>query len=215
MLQRRILPVSRFARQVLPQQSRIVKAAGRRFQSTEAPIATPVPKPPRRNGWRRLFRYTWRATYLSAIGGIGFFAYRMPCCWIMADFLRSLSFSSSAFNAAAARCTEEDVGYSRQWMGKHESSQVVEHRGISCHCGVAKELLPLHSYRQFSDGADLLALLPSTTTGLVESRSIMQPIRHILRYKKAAVQFFEADCTSIDPVNKTLTITGISLDRVG
>jgi NADH:ubiquinone reductase (non-electrogenic) len=36
----------------------------------------------------------------------------------------------------------------------------------------------------------------------------MQPIRHILRYKKAAVQFFEADCTSIDPVNKTLTITG-------
>lgn len=36
----------------------------------------------------------------------------------------------------------------------------------------------------------------------------MQPIRHILRYKKAAVQFFEADCTSVDPVNKTLTITG-------
>jgi NADH:ubiquinone reductase (non-electrogenic) len=38
----------------------------------------------------------------------------------------------------------------------------------------------------------------------------MQPIRHILRYKKASVQFFEADCTSVDPVNKTLTITGIS-----
>ena len=55
----------------------------------------------------------------------------------------------------------------------------------------------------------ITALLPSTTTGLVESRSIMQPIRHILRYKKAAVQFFEADCTSVDPVNKTLTITGI------
>lgn len=54
----------------------------------------------------------------------------------------------------------------------------------------------------------IAALLPSTTTGLVESRSIMQPIRHILRYKKAAVQFFEADCTSVDPVNKTLTITG-------
>ena len=52
------------------------------------------------------------------------------------------------------------------------------------------------------------ALLPSTTTGLVESRSIMQPIRHILRYKKAAVDFYEAACTSIDPENKTITIAG-------
>jgi NADH:ubiquinone reductase (non-electrogenic) len=58
-----------------------------------------------------------------------------------------------------------------------------------------------------------LALLPSTTTGLVESRSIMQPIRHILRYKKAAVQFFEADCTNVDPENKTITITGKSTEN--
>lgn len=36
----------------------------------------------------------------------------------------------------------------------------------------------------------------------------MQPIRHILRYKKVAAHFFEADCTSVDPVNKTITITG-------
>ena len=99
-------------------------------------------------------------------------------------------------------------------MGEHQSSQVFEHRGISCDCRIPKELFPLYSYRDSVDAADLLALLPSTTTGLVESRSIMQPIRHILRYKKAAVQFFEADCTSIDPVSKTLTIAGISLDRV-
>lgn len=37
----------------------------------------------------------------------------------------------------------------------------------------------------------------------------MQPIRHILRYKKAVVQFFEADCTKIDPERKILKITGI------
>jgi NADH:ubiquinone reductase (non-electrogenic) len=53
-----------------------------------------------------------------------------------------------------------------------------------------------------------VALLPSTTTGLVEARSIMQPIRHILRYKKALVQFFEADCTKIDAERKVLKITG-------
>jgi len=36
----------------------------------------------------------------------------------------------------------------------------------------------------------------------------MQPIRHILRYKRAVVQFFEADCTKIDPERKILKITG-------
>jgi len=36
----------------------------------------------------------------------------------------------------------------------------------------------------------------------------MQPIRHILRYKKAVAQFFEADCTKIDPERKIVKITG-------
>lgn len=89
MLQTRILPASRVARQVLPQQSRIVKAAARRFQSTEAPIATPIAKPPRKNGFRRLFKYTWRAMYLSAIGGVGFFAYRTTLANIKANCLEA------------------------------------------------------------------------------------------------------------------------------
>lgn len=77
------------------------------------------------------------------------------------------------------------------------------HRGITSYSPVI--LAPFSTW-----GLMHLALLPSTTTGLVESRSIMQPIRHILRYKKAAVQFYEADCTNVDPVNKTITITGIT-----
>lgn len=56
--------------------------------------------------------------------------------------------------------------------------------------------------------ADLeLALLPSTTTGTIELRSIMEPIRHMTRHKKAAVQTYEADCTKIDHETKTITIT--------
>lgn len=35
----------------------------------------------------------------------------------------------------------------------------------------------------------------------------MEPIRHMTRHKKAAVQTYEADCTSIDAENKTITIT--------
>ncbi|KAI8908392.1 hypothetical protein EDD86DRAFT_191652 [Gorgonomyces haynaldii] len=49
-------------------------------------------------------------------------------------------------------------------------------------------------------------LLPSTTTGTIELRSIMQPIRFVTRFKKRAVEFVEGDCTKIDPVKKQITV---------
>ncbi|EEH03668.1 alternative NADH-dehydrogenase [Histoplasma capsulatum G186AR] len=49
-------------------------------------------------------------------------------------------------------------------------------------------------------------LLPSCTTGLIEHRSIMEPIRNILRHKKAAVKYYEASATKIDPVRKVVRI---------
>ena len=49
-------------------------------------------------------------------------------------------------------------------------------------------------------------LLPQVSLGGVDSRSIMLPIRYILRKKPFNVQFLEADCTSIDPFNKTVKI---------
>ncbi|RMZ76957.1 hypothetical protein DV737_g4626, partial [Chaetothyriales sp. CBS 132003] len=41
-------------------------------------------------------------------------------------------------------------------------------------------------------------LLPSCTVGTIEHRSIMEPIRNILRHKKASVRFYEAEATKID-----------------
>lgn len=41
-------------------------------------------------------------------------------------------------------------------------------------------------------------LLPSCTTGLIEHRSIMEPIRNILRHKKSTVKYYEAEATKID-----------------
>ncbi|KAK2745245.1 NADH:ubiquinone oxidoreductase [Myotisia sp. PD_48] len=41
-------------------------------------------------------------------------------------------------------------------------------------------------------------LLPSCTTGLIEHRSIMEPIRNILRHKKGKVTYYEAKATKID-----------------
>jgi NADH:ubiquinone reductase (non-electrogenic) len=49
-------------------------------------------------------------------------------------------------------------------------------------------------------------LLPSCTTGTIEHRSIMEPIRNFLRHKKAAVKYYEAECTKIDYEKKVVYI---------
>lgn len=45
-------------------------------------------------------------------------------------------------------------------------------------------------------------LLPSVTCGTVEARSIVEPIRKIIKKKHGEVKFWEAECFKIDPVNK-------------
>ncbi len=49
-------------------------------------------------------------------------------------------------------------------------------------------------------------LLPSCTTGTIEHRSIMEPIRNFLRHKKAAVKYYEAEATKIDYAKKIVYI---------
>lgn len=49
-------------------------------------------------------------------------------------------------------------------------------------------------------------LLPSCTTGTVEHRSIMEPVRSIIRNKEASVTYYEAEATNVDYENKKLTI---------
>ncbi|EPY52725.1 NADH dehydrogenase [Schizosaccharomyces cryophilus OY26] len=50
------------------------------------------------------------------------------------------------------------------------------------------------------------SLLPSTATGSVHSRSIVQPIRYLLRHKSHFVRFYEAECSDIDKDGKTVEI---------
>jgi NADH:ubiquinone reductase (non-electrogenic) len=47
-------------------------------------------------------------------------------------------------------------------------------------------------------------LLPSCTTGTIEHRSIMEPIRNFLRHKVAAVKYYEAEVTKIDHEKKVV-----------
>ncbi len=49
-------------------------------------------------------------------------------------------------------------------------------------------------------------LLPSVTVGTVESRSIVEPIRKLIRkIHKTDTKFLEAECIDIDPTNKKIT----------
>jgi NADH:ubiquinone reductase (non-electrogenic) len=50
-------------------------------------------------------------------------------------------------------------------------------------------------------------LLPSCTTGTVEHRSIMEPIRSIIRHKNTSVRFYEAEATKIDADRKVISIS--------
>uniref|UniRef100_A0A0D9WF80 NADH:ubiquinone reductase (non-electrogenic) n=1 Tax=Leersia perrieri TaxID=77586 RepID=A0A0D9WF80_9ORYZ len=47
-------------------------------------------------------------------------------------------------------------------------------------------------------------LLPSVTCGTVEARSIVEPIRNIVRKRGGAFRFWEAECYKIDPTNKKI-----------
>ncbi|OEL22002.1 External alternative NAD(P)H-ubiquinone oxidoreductase B3, mitochondrial [Dichanthelium oligosanthes] len=45
-------------------------------------------------------------------------------------------------------------------------------------------------------------LLPSVTCGTVEARSIVEPVRNIVRKRNGTFRFWEAECFKIDPTNK-------------
>ncbi|XP_077254042.1 external alternative NAD(P)H-ubiquinone oxidoreductase B2, mitochondrial-like [Tasmannia lanceolata] len=47
-------------------------------------------------------------------------------------------------------------------------------------------------------------LLPSVTCGTVEARSIVEPIRKIIKKKSGEIQFCEAECVKIDAINKNV-----------
>ncbi|CAA0816192.1 External alternative NAD(P)H-ubiquinone oxidoreductase B1- mitochondrial [Striga hermonthica] len=45
-------------------------------------------------------------------------------------------------------------------------------------------------------------LLPSVTCGTVEARSIVEPVRNIIKKRNGEIKFWEAECLKIDPTNK-------------
>ncbi|XP_009761589.1 external alternative NAD(P)H-ubiquinone oxidoreductase B1, mitochondrial-like [Nicotiana sylvestris] len=59
-------------------------------------------------------------------------------------------------------------------------------------------------------------LLPSVTCGTVEARSIVEPVRNIIKKTSGEIQFCEAQCLKIDPENnKVFCRSGINDNLVG
>ncbi|RDW94714.1 putative alternative NADH-dehydrogenase NDH2 [Coleophoma crateriformis] len=150
------------------------------FRRTYADIA-PAKKPKR----FRFFRYTWRLTYLSAIAGTAYLAYGVY----------ELRHPDDQFSPDPTKKNLVILGTGWGAVSLLKKLDTENYNVI---------VISPRNYFLFTP------LLPSCTTGTVEHRSIMEPIRSITRHKKAAVKFYEAEATKIDPDRKVVSIDDIS-----
>ncbi|KAF2502813.1 FAD/NAD(P)-binding domain-containing protein [Lophium mytilinum] len=147
-----------------------------RRASTEGPAAKSAPK--RRFG---VLRWMWRATYLSAVGGLVYTGYGI---WVMRNPNDQPDPDPSKKTLVILGTGWGAVSLLKKLDTENYNVVVVSPR----------------NYFLFTP------LLPSCTTGTIEHRSIMEPIRNFLRHKKAAVKFYEAEATKIDYQKKVVYI---------
>ncbi|KAL3955961.1 hypothetical protein ACCO45_008807 [Purpureocillium lilacinum] len=138
----------------------------------------PKPKPGK---LRKTFRWMWRLTYLSVLGLAGYTVYiiyddRHPEPQYEADPTKKTLVILGTGWGSVALLKKLDT----------ENYNVV--------------VVSPRNYFLFTP------LLPSCTTGTIEHRSIMEPVRAILRHKKAAVKYYEAEASTIDPDRKVVKI---------
>jgi len=147
----------------------------RRAQSTEAPLK-------KKTGAFRLFlRWTWRLTYLSALGGIVYVGYGI---WELRHPIEQDEPDPTKKTLVILGTGWGSVSLLKKLDTENYNVVVISPR----------------NYFLFTP------LLPSCTTGTIEHRSIMEPVRNFLRHKKAAVKFYEAEATKIDYEKKIVYI---------
>ncbi|AEO57834.1 hypothetical protein MYCTH_2304512 [Thermothelomyces thermophilus ATCC 42464] len=155
----------------------------RQFRRGVTSDAAPVP-PPKKRRFRKL-RWAWRFTYLSAIASIAYIGYgvyqdRHPEPQVEPDPSKKTLVILGTGWGSVSLLKRLDT----------ENYNVI--------------VISPRNYFLFTP------LLPSCTTGTIEHRSIMEPIRTILRQKKASVRFYEAEASSIDPDRKVVRLIDTS-----
>ncbi|KIW64758.1 hypothetical protein PV04_09668 [Phialophora macrospora] len=131
---------------------------------------SPEPKPRSRF---RFFRWTWRLTYLSLLAGLGYVSYQV---YDLRHPLDQVDPDSNKKTLVILGTGWGSVSLLKKLDTENYNVIVVSPR----------------NYFLFTP------LLPSCTVGTIEHRSIMEPIRNILRHKKANVKYYEAEATKID-----------------
>ncbi|RKF80077.1 External alternative NADH-ubiquinone oxidoreductase, mitochondrial [Golovinomyces cichoracearum] len=126
-------------------------------------------------------KFIWRLLYISFIGGVAYFAYgiydlRNPGDQLVPDPSKKNLVILGTGWGAVSLLKKLDT----------ENYNVI--------------IISPRNYFLFTP------LLPSCTTGTIEHRSIMEPIRSVMRHKKSAVKFFEAEATQINPDRKVVCI---------
>src|SRR5277367_801103 len=164
----------------------------------DAPTAklSPTPKPKKRF---RFFRFLWRATYLSALGGLVYLTYTIydakhPADQIDPDPSKKTLVILGRSTARFRTSEEQGLTFIGTGWGSVSLLKKLDTENYNV------IVISPRNFFLFTP------LLPSCTTGTIEHRSIMEPIRNILRHKKASVKFFEAEATKIDADRKIVTI---------
>ncbi|BDD59688.1 External alternative NADH-ubiquinone oxidoreductase mitochondrial [Monascus purpureus] len=161
------------------QQSSPFQRVARRSYADDAASATPAPKPKKRF---RFLRWTWRLTWLTGVGLTGVLAYS----------IFHLRHPAEQMEPDPSKKTLVILGTGWGSVSLLKKLDTENYNVI---------VISPRNYFLFTP------LLPSCTTGMIEHRSIMEPIRNILRHKKATVKFYEAEATKIDHEKRVVYIS--------
>ncbi|KAJ6022614.1 hypothetical protein N7499_007929 [Penicillium canescens] len=156
-----------------------ISRIARRGYADAAPTPSPAPQPKKRF---RVLRWAWRLTWLSAIGLTGAVAYS----------ILELRQPPEQFTPDPEKKTLVILGTGWGSVSLLKKIDTENYNVV---------VVSPRNYFLFTP------LLPSCTTGLIEHRSIMEPIRNILRHKKASVKFYEAEATKIDYEKRVVYIS--------
>ncbi|KAK9775667.1 putative External alternative NADH-ubiquinone oxidoreductase [Seiridium cardinale] len=144
--------------------------------------ADSAPAAPAKKRKFRVFRWAWRLTYVAVLGSLGYIIY-------------------DGYNARHPddQFTPDPKKKTLVVLGTGWGSVALLKKLDTDNYNVI--VVSPRNYFLFTP------LLPSCTTGQIEHRSIMEPVRQILRQKKAAVKYYEAEATKIDHERKVVKIT--------
>ncbi|TGZ80525.1 FAD/NAD(P)-binding domain-containing protein [Ascodesmis nigricans] len=139
----------------------------------------PTVKPPKKKF--RFLRFLWRTTYLTALGGAGWLA------WGIYETVHPVE----QVEPDPAKKTLVILGTGWGSVALLKKLDTENYNVI---------VISPRNFFLFTP------LLPSCPTGTVEHRSIMEPLRHIIRHKKTSVKFYEAEATKIDHEKRVVVI---------